>query len=456
METKVENLEDNRAKVTVTIDGKAVSDAIKKQYKDAASKYTFPGFRRGKAPRPVIDSALGKDYIRAMVTDEQVNSAYPRAIDQAGIFPVGQPEFGEEEMALVEDGKPYTFCFEVAVKPTMELSSYDPVQIELPSEKATDKQVDDEIQKMLEHYFEIANAPANTKVKADSYVDLKIAATDDAGKDIATITTDETQYALGSGLYPPAFDDELVGLKKGDAKQFSIDVPSETYAATASLAGKTAKVNFDVEVLAVKKKKLPELTDEWVKEKIGVESADELRKELAEEIEDQMGSILPRLKEMRMLDALQERLQGEPGDAVIEDEEATLLQDFFTQLQRQGITLDVYLKQQGITQEQFRDDIKHQAADVAKQDMALDAYAAHKGMEATEEDIREEFVKAGATDPERLMQEWIDNGQMHLIRQGILRQKAAKELMDTAVVTEESDEPKAKKGAKAEKEAEAE
>lgn len=456
METKVENLEDNRAKATVTIDEKAVSDAIKKQYKDAASKYTFPGFRRGKAPRPVIDSALGKDYIRAMVTDELVNGAYPRAIDQAGIFPVGQPEFGEEEMALVEDGKPYTFAFEVTVKPTMELSSYDPVQIELPSEKATDKQVDDEIQKMLEHYFEMTNAPANTKVKADSYVDLKISATDDAGKDIATITTDETQYALGSGLYPPAFDDELVGMKKGDTKQFSIDVPSETYAATASLAGKTAQVNFDVEVLAVKKKKLPELTDEWVKEKIGVESVDELRKELSEEIEDQMGSILPRLKEMRMLDVLQERLEGEPSDAVVEDEEATLLQDFFTQLQRQGITLDVYLKQQGITQEQFRDDIKHQAADVAKQDMALDAYAAHKGMEATDEDIREEFVKAGATDPERLMQEWIDNGQMHLIRQGILRQKAAKELMDTAVVTEESEEPKAKKGAKAKKDAEAE
>ena len=90
METKVENLEDNRAKVTVTIDGKAVSDAIKKQYKDAASKYTFPGFRRGKAPRPVIDSALGKDYIRAMVTDEQVNSAYPRAIDQAGALAISK------------------------------------------------------------------------------------------------------------------------------------------------------------------------------------------------------------------------------------------------------------------------------------------------------------------------------------------------------------------------------
>lgn len=455
METKVENLEDNRVKVTVTVDEKAVSDGIKKQYKEVASKYTIPGFRRGKAPRPVIDNALGKDYVRAMVTDELVNGAYPQAVDQCGIYPVGQPEFGEEEMALVEDGKPYTFAFEVSVKPTMELSSYDPVQIELPSEKATDKQVDDEIQKMLEHYFEITNAPANTKVKADNYVDLKISATDDAGKDIASITTDETQYALGSGLFPPSFDDELLGMKKGETKEFSIDVPSEAYVSTASLAGKTAKINFDVEVLAVKKKKLPELTDEWVKEKIGVDSVEELRNELTEEIEDQMGSILPRLKELRMLAALQERLEGEPSAAVVEDEEATLLQDFFTQLQRQGITLDVYLKQQGITQEQFRDDIKHQASDVAKQDMALDAYAAHKGMEATDEDVREEFVKAGASDPERLMQEWIDNGQMHLIRQGILRQKAAKELMDTAVVVEEEQKPESK-AKKAKKDADGE
>ena len=448
METKVEVLEGDRAKVTVTIGADEIANRVKKQYKQVANQYTIPGFRKGKAPRPVIDSALGKDYVRAVVTDSVVNESYPIAIDEAGIFPVGQPDFDEEKMDLVEDGKAYTFEFEVGTKPTLALSSYDPVEIEMPPEKVTDEQIDEEIDSLLEHYMDIVPAPANTKVKDDKYVDLKITATDDNGDEIASITTESTQYGLGTGLYPPTFDEELIGLKKGDTKQFSIDMPSEPYAMTATLAGKTAQINFDVEILGVLKKKMPELTDEWVQNKIGVETVQELRDELRDEINSQREAVLPRLKESRVLTALQERLEGEVPEGVIEESEATLLQDFFNQLQRQGVTLDVYLQQQGITSDQFRDDVKQQAQDMAKQDMALDSYAAHAGIEATDDDILDEFEKSGVADPAGMMEEWRKNGQMYLVRQGILRQKAAQELVDNAVVTEEKPEKKASKKGK--------
>ena len=115
-----------------------------------------------------------------------------------------------------------------------------------------------------------------------------------------------------------------------------------------------------------------------------------------------------------------------------------VLQDFFNQLQRQGLTLDNYLQQQGITSAQFRDDMKQQAAEMSKQDLALDAYAAQAGIEATEEDIRKEFEDSGVADPESLMQQWRESGQMYMVRQGILRQKAAAELVENAVVTEEA------------------
>ena len=454
METKVETLEGDRVKVTVTIDEAEVTDRVKKQYKKVANQYTIPGFRKGKAPRPVIDSALGKDYVRAVVTDDLVNESYPLAVDEAGLFPVGQPDFDEENMGLVEDGKAYTFDFEVGVKPTLELKSYDPVEIEMPAEKATDEQIDEEVDALLEHYMEVVPANANTKVKADNYVDLKIAATDDKGDDIASITTESTQYGLGTGLYPPAFDEELIGLKKGDTKQFSIEMPKETYAMTATLAGKTAKINFDVEVLGVLKKKMPELTDEWVQSKIGVETVDEMREELREEIDSQRASLLPRLKESRALEALAERLDAEVPEAVVEEAEGTLLQDFFNQLQRSGLTLDAYLQQTGITSDQFRDDIKKQAADVAKQDMALDAYAAHKKIEATDDDVLEEFEKSGVADPKGMMDEWRKSGQMHLVRQGIVRSKAAQELVDSAKVKEEKPAKKAAKKGKHEAKAE--
>lgn len=448
METKVEALEGNRAKVIVTIDEKTVTDRIKKQYKQVANQYNFPGFRRGKAPRPVIDNMLGKEYVQVVVTDDLMNETYPVAIDESGLFPVGQPDFGEETVHPVQDKQAYTYEFQINTMPTFELSSYDPVEIEMPPESATDEQIDAEIDALLDHYVDIVPAPANTKVKEDKYVEMKITATDDNGDEIESLTTESTQYGLESGLYPKSFDEQILGMKKGETKQFTIDMPSELYAMTATLAGKTSQINFDVEILTVLKKKVPELTDEWVQNKIGVETVDELRDELRDEIDAQNKAIFPRLKEGRVLNALQERLQGDVPENIVAEEESTLLQDFFNQLQRQGVTLDVYLQQQGITSDQFRADIKEQAEEVARQDVALDAYAAHAEMTATDEDVLEEFEKAGANDPKALMEEWRKNGQLYRIRQGILREKAANELVEGAIVTEEKPEEKAKKSAK--------
>ena len=150
-----------------------------------------------------------------------------------------------------------------------------------------------------------------------------------------------------------------------------------------------------------------------------------------------------------MLRALAERLDGEVPETMVDEASASLMQDFFNQLQRQGMTLDAYLKQQDITSAQFREDIQAQATDVAAQDLALDAWAAEKGFEVTDEDIREEFVKSGAEDPDALMAEWRKNGQMHLVRQGILRQKAAENAVETAVVTAPSADDAAEETAEA-------
>ncbi|MBQ3302396.1 MAG: trigger factor [Eggerthellaceae bacterium] len=455
METKVEALEGNRAKVTVTVEEATVSDRIKKQYKEFANKYNFPGFRKGKAPRPVVDSMLGKEAVRAAVTDDLVNETFPLAIDGSGLFPVGQPSFGED-MEIVEDKADYVYSFEIDTKPTPELTSYDNVEIELPAEGASDAEIDEEIDALLEHYYEIVDAPANTKVKEDKYVDIAVKATDDNGEDISSISTGSMEYGLGSGLLPKTFDDELIGLKKGDTKQFTIDVPVEPTAMTSSVLGKTSQINFDVEIRSVRKRSLPKLTDEWVKSKIGMDDVAALRKEIEDEIIQSKDAYLPRMKEARSLAALAERLEGDLPEGLVEEAETSLLQDFFTQLQRQGVTLDAYLQQQGINSAQFRDDIKSQANDVVRQDLALDAWAQHYGIEVTDEDVHAEFENSGVSDPEALFEEWRKNGQMHVIKLGVIRQKAAADLVEKAQVTEAKPEEDAlgKTGKHAAKESE--
>lgn len=451
VETKVEALEDNRTKVTVTVDAADIDARIKKTYKDFANKYNFPGFRKGKAPRPIIDNAMGAEAVRATVTDDVVNGTYPLAIDDCELYPIAKPEFDETD--LVEAGKPYTFAFTVAVKPVVEITSYEPVEIELPAEGSTDAEVDEQIDALREHYYSFEDASAATKVKEDSYIDLSMKATDDKGEEIPSLTTEDRPYGLGANLFPAEFDEQLVGLKKGQTATFTIDMPADPPIMLSALAGKTDKINFEVEVKVVKKKIVPEVTDEWAKEQMGFESVEDLRTRIAESIASQKADIMPRLKENACLNVLMERVEDEVPEALCENAEASLIQDFFQQLQSQGMTFDVYLAQQGITPDQFKEDVKQQALDMSKQDLALDAWARHFGMEATDADIADEFVKSGVEDPEALQAEWRVNGQLHMVRQGVLRTKAVQDIMEKAVVTEldpsKKDEPKkpAKKAA---------
>lgn len=450
VDAQVEALEGDKVKVVVTVDGKDVDAKIAETYKDFARKYNFPGFRKGKAPRPVIDNALGAEAVLAVVTDELVNSLYPKVVDEKGLSPVGQPKL-EEDGALVEAGKPYTFTFEVDVRPTVELSSYDPVDIELPEAGASDAEVDAQLESLLEHYSTYEDASAATKMKAENQADLAMSATDEQGNAIDFIETDSRLYEPGTPLFSKAFDDEIIGMKKGETKTFTLDIPDDDTA--VYLAGNTGqKVTFTVTMNVVRKKVTPKLDDEWAKDTMGFENLEDLRKNVADQIAAQKDDIIPRMKESLVASALVDRLDVEVPEAMAEDEEARLLQDFFGQLQRQGIGFDSYLMQQGISSDQFKEDVKLQAADNIKEQLALDAWARYAGLEATDAEVTEEFVKAGLEDPAKVEKEWREQGRLHLIREGILRAKALDDAMDKANVTEvdfaKRNAEEAKKGSK--------
>lgn len=133
---------------------------------------------------------------------------------------------------------------------------------------------------------------------------------------------------------------------------------------------------------------------------------------------------------------LVERFTDDADEAMVEQTESQLLQDFFSQLQRQGMSFDNFLMMQGIDSDQFKQDVKKQATDNVKQDMALDAWAAHKGIEATDEEVTLEFERAGLDDPKATEAEWKRDGRLYLIREGIIRSKAMQDVMDTAKVKE--------------------
>ncbi len=451
VETKVEPLEGSEVKVTVTVDAADVDERIAKAYKDFARKYNFPGFRKGKAPRPVIDNALGAEAVLATVTDELVNGAYPLAIEAEKLCPANNPTVNATE--LVENGKPYEFDFTISLRPEVELTSYDTVEIEVPFAEATDAEVEEQMDAMAEHYTDYEDASAATKMKPENYMDMAVKATDAEGNDIPAISSESRLYAPAAGMLSEAFDEEIMGMKKGQTKEFSLEVPADEEAILlADQAGKT--VNFEVTCNVVKKKVKPEITDEWAKETMGFENVEDMRKQITESLSMQKSQMLPRIKENAIMAQLVERFEGDAPAVMVSEAEASLLQDFFTQLQRAGMTFDVYLGSQGITSDQFKKDLKAQSADHVKEELALEAWARHKGFEVTDEDITAEFEKSGAEDPAALQEEWRNAGRLHLIRLGLLRQKAIEDLMENAVATEvdfaakAAEEKKAKKPAK--------
>lgn len=441
MKTNVEVLESGATKLTVTIEAAEVDGRIKKTYKEFAKKYRFPGFRPGHAPRQVIDNALGKEAVRGTVTDELLNESFPLAVDQCDLNIISQPKFGDVE-GLVEEGKDFVFSAEFEVKPVCELSSYDAIHIEVPKKEASEDEINEQIEALGNYYYDYKNAPANTKVKEGSSVEITLSAKNDKGEDVPALSAEERLYELGQGLFPAAFDAELIGLKKGDTKTFTVNMKENQSMFASMLPEGTEEVTFDVEIKVVKKKVTPEFTDEWVKENLGVDSVAVLRERLAESIEAQKGQIIPRIMETNALYELQKRIDVEVPASMVEDAERDLLQNFFTQLQQQGSTLDAYLAANELTSEQFKEDIKKQAADTVTQNLALDAWARNAGLTVTDEEVADEFKNSGAKDADKLFAEWKAEGRLHIVREGILRGKALEALLRDADIVE-VDLPKA-------------
>lgn len=274
MNITLENLEDNKVKAIVVVDKGIVKNKVGSIYKDFAKKYNFPGFRKGKAPRPVIDNAFGKEAILAQATEEIVNEVYPQVIEQERIFPVGSPDFNDP--ALANEGEDFKFEFTQSVKPIYRLSSYDPIEIEVPSADVTETEVEDQIKDITERYQSYEDAPEGSKLSGEECADLSIKATKEDGADVVGLSSDNAFFTPGTGVYSEDFEKKVKGMKAGDTKKFDLKVADDDASILMSdVAGQ--KISFEVTCNQVKIKTTPELTDEWVKETLGIDTVADLR-----------------------------------------------------------------------------------------------------------------------------------------------------------------------------------
>ena len=262
-----------------------------------------------------------------------------------------------------------------------------------------------------------------------------MSAKNEKGEEVGAFDADHRLYELGQGVYPEAFDAELIGLKKGGEKSFDLDLTDMHSAVTDALEEK-GTVHFEVTIDAIKKKIVPEVTEEWAKETFGFEGLEDMRSKIADSIKTQKTSSMGARKENECLLALGNRIEGDLPEAMLERQETENLQNFYGQLSRMGLTFDKYLSAMDMTPDQFKEDNKKQAADMVRQDLALDAWARHYEITATEEEVHNEFAQADLDDPEAIMAEWRKEGRLPMIRESIVRTNAVRDVVAKAKVTE--------------------
>ncbi len=416
---------DSKLSADVTIPADDVNKAVAKAYKDIAKRYNFQGFRKGRAPRPVIDAAVGREAVMADATNALLSAAEPLVLNELDVVPVGDVDFGED-LEPAQEKQDYTVKVTVNLIPESELSSYDPVAISMPPAEATDAEVDQQLDVLMGYQARCEDAAEDHAVVSGDFVNVDVEDIENGER----LAGENRMLATEAGMLPEALEEALVGMKPGDEKEVEF---------TQGEGDDAQTVKIKVKVNDIKVKVVPELTDDFAKDVFGFDGLDALRDAVSIEIKGDKDRNLPSLKEERAIAELEKRLEMEtvPEDYVkqVHDE---IARQFVSDLQAQGQTVDSFLQMRHITIDQLLADLQLQATEHARQSIALDALAKHLGIEVTDDDVKAEFSDVYDSDKavKKAMKEFTESGQMPAVRQTIRRSKAVSWLLDNAQVTE--------------------
>ena len=382
----------------VTVAAADVDAAIAKTYKDIAHKYQFQGFRRGHVPRPIIDGIIGKQAVLGQATNDVLNDIEPMILNELDIVPIGRIEYPAEP-ELLAAGTDYVVECHMDVRPDAGLTSYDAPSITMPPAEATDAEIDLQLDQLLAYQTTYEDAKLKRGVKAGDIVSVNIENVENGER----FAGQNRMINLDGAALPEAMSAALTGMKAGESKD-------------VEWADGDTTVKLTVTLNSIMKAVKPELDDELAKKSFGFDTVSELRDAVKGEIEADKARTLP----------IPENYQNQ----IFQE----LASEFLNTLQRQGLTLDTYLGARGIDMGSFLEDLRTQAADRARQSLALDALAKHLGLTVDADEVRAEFEKANVGDVDAAIAEWTGDGRIPAIRESIKRTKALAWLVENAVV----------------------
>jgi trigger factor len=435
METTVERTAEHTVKLTIEVPSDQVAKDLDKTYRAIAREVKIPGFRPGKAPRPIIDAQVGAD----VVLEEFVNSSVPTyfrtAVTDEDLAPIGEPEVDVEQL---EPGKPFIFTATVDVRPRLELTDadYKGIKVARPATEVSDEEVDAWVERLRRQFAELE--PVERAAQEGDFVTINVTATK-AGAEVERLTRDDYLYAIGSGEFGERMDAELAGTKPGDIVSIDDDLPAERFG--DELAEQTS---FRVLVKDVKALKLPDADDAFAKTASEFDTMDELRADLRTKIHEVKDREVQGVIRDRVLQALIDTVEVDLPDSLVEDETTHRLRHAEENAGRYGMSLDQMLEIQGWDRDRLAEDSRDHAVRAIKADLVLESIARAEDLQVTAEEIGAEIgslAQAYDRDPKELAKQLDRTGQIVTLAGDIIRTKALDLLVEHADITDEDADP---------------
>lgn len=387
MKYTFEKAKKSTVKITIDLTAKEWQSAIELAYEKTKGRYSMPGFRKGKVPKKVLETAYGE----GVFYEEAINQAFPKYYSEVleketSIDAVAAPELDIKSISA----KGITMIAVVAVKPEVVLGAYKGINFKKNVYNVKDEEVEDDLKRLQERNSRMVDVEGRAVENGDSVVIDYSGSVDGVKFDGGT--AEKQTLVIGSGSFIPGFEEQIIGMNKGEDRDINVKFPEEYHA--ENLKGKDAV--FAIKLHEIKKKELPEINDEFIKDAVGAESVSAYKEEVKAKLEKQNADRADRELEDEMIKKISETSDVEIPDAMIENQIDRMVQEMEYRLSYQGLKLADYLKYMGKSMEDFRKDYKEQATDLVKSQLVIEAIIEKEEIKAEDEEV-EKRVEEMAT-----------------------------------------------------------
>lgn len=417
--------ENNEAKFSIEFTAEEFEDAIIKVYKTQKDKFTIDGFRKGKAPRSIIEKKYGEGIFFEDAINNLFSLNYPLALDELDLDVIDSPR---AEFSELKKGEGFTVTITVACYPEVEVKDYKGVEIEKVNTEVTDEDVDEEIKSMSRKNSRMVTVDRPAKDGDMVLIDYEGWIGDEQ---FEGGTAERQPLKLGSGTFIPGFEEQLIGVSTGENKDVKVTFPEEYH--VSDLAGKEAV--FKCKVHEIKEEELPEINDEFVKDMSEFDTLDELKADVKERLEKEAEAKDENAMRNSAIEKVYEANDIDVPDVMVNSEIDAMMSEFDQQLRSQGLDLESYYKYLGTDSGSFRESMKDEALRKVKTRMIITAVAEQEGFEASDEDVDKEIenmAKQYSLEADKV-REMLGSQNINMISGDIKLRKAIDFIYDNAV-----------------------